>query len=383
MCGIIDTGLSCKPIHFLKGGKDMRRWIIHLVMTVIGASLGVAVVPSILKVFGWDTGILQNEAVDGVIGAIIFIILSFIFAGSMLNGLKKIDSRISKMNMSKMVFNIIGIVLGLLVGVIGSIPLRFLNVPILSNIISFILVLVMIYLGYVLFDRRGDEIARVLFRKRREAMATEPAEVAEEVVGESKSDNSILLDTSSIIDGRILDVIKTGFISDKIIVPNFVILELQLISDSSDPLKRAKGRRGLDLVNELTKFDQVEISQVDFPDVREVDTKLLKYASSTGSKLVTNDFNLNKVAEIQGVQVLNINDLANAVKTQLVVGEHINVQIIRAGSERQQGVAYLPDGTMIVIEDTAKLIDKTVTVEVAKVLQTSAGRMIFADLVKK
>ena len=361
----------------------MRRWIIHLVMTVIGASLGVAVVPSILKVFGWDTGILQNEAVDGVIGAIIFIILSFIFAGSMLNGLKKIDSRISKMNMSKMVFNIIGIVLGLLVGVIGSIPLRFLNVPILSNIISFILVLVMIYLGYVLFDRRGDEIARVLFRKRREAMATEPAEVAEEVVGESKSDNSILLDTSSIIDGRILDVIKTGFISDKIIVPNFVILELQLISDSSDPLKRAKGRRGLDLVNELTKFDQVEISQVDFPDVREVDTKLLKYASSTGSKLVTNDFNLNKVAEIQGVQVLNINDLANAVKTQLVVGEQINVQIIRAGSERQQGVAYLPDGTMIVIEDTAKLIDKTVTVEVAKVLQTSAGRMIFADLVKK
>lgn len=361
----------------------MRRWIIHLVMTVIGASLGVAVVPSILKVFGWDTGILQNEAVDGVIGAIIFIILSFIFAGSMLNGLKKIDSRISKMNMSKMVFNIIGIVLGLLVGVIGSIPLRFLNVPILSNIISFILVLVMIYLGYVLFDRRGDEIARVLFRKRREAMATEPAEVAEEVVSESKSNNSILLDTSSIIDGRILDVIKTGFISDKIIVPNFVILELQLISDSSDPLKRAKGRRGLDLVNELTKFDQVEISQVDFPDVREVDTKLLKYASSTGSKLVTNDFNLNKVAEIQGVQVLNINDLANAVKTQLVVGEHINVQIIRAGSERQQGVAYLPDGTMIVIEDTAKLIDKTVTVEVAKVLQTSAGRMIFADLVKK
>ena len=186
-----------------------------------------------------------------------------------------------------------------------------------------------------------------------------------------------MLDTSSIIDGRILDVIKTGFISDKIIVPNFVILELQLISDSSDPLKRAKGRRGLDLVNELTKFDQVEISQVDFTDVREVDTKLLKYASSTGSKLVTNDFNLNKVAEIQGVQVLNINDLANAVKTQLVVGEHINVQIIRAGSERQQGVAYLPDGTMIVIEDTAKLIDKTVTVEVAKVLQTSAGRIIY------
>lgn len=359
----------------------MRRWMIHLIMTVIGASLGVAVVPSFLKLFGWNKGILQYEVVDGVIGAIIFIILSFIFAGSMLNALKKIDSKISKMNMSKVVFNVIGIVLGLLVGVMGSVPLRFLDVPILSNVISFVFVLIMIYLGYVLFDKRGDEIAKVLFRKRREALATENTEpvVSQTPVIES----SILLDTSSIIDGRILDVIKTGFISDKIIVPNFVILELQLISDSSDPLKRAKGRRGLDLVNELTKFENVEISQTDFKEIREVDTKLLKYASTTGSKLVTNDFNLNKVAEIQGVQVLNINDLANAVKTQLVVGEHINVQIIRAGSERQQGVAYLPDGTMIVIEDAAKLIDKTVTVEVAKVLQTSAGRMIFADLIKK
>ncbi|KZK37523.1 PIN/TRAM domain-containing protein [Lactococcus taiwanensis] len=359
----------------------MRRWMIHLIMTVIGASLGVAVVPSFLKLFGWNKGILQYEVVDGVIGAIIFIILSFIFAGSMLNALKKIDSKISKMNMSKVVFNVIGIVLGLLVGVIGSVPLRFLDVPILSNVISFVFVLIMIYLGYVLFDKRGDEIAKVLFRKRREALATENTEpvISQTPVIES----SILLDTSSIIDGRILDVIKTGFISDKIIVPNFVILELQLISDSSDPLKRAKGRRGLDLVNELTKFENVEISQTDFKEIREVDTKLLKYASTTGSKLVTNDFNLNKVAEIQGVQVLNINDLANAVKTQLVVGEHINVQIIRAGSERQQGVAYLPDGTMIVIEDAAKLIDKTVTVEVAKVLQTSAGRMIFADLIKK
>lgn len=359
----------------------MRRWMIHLIMTVIGASLGVAVVPSFLKLFGWNKGILQYEVVDGVIGAIIFIILSFIFAGSMLNALKKIDSKISKMNMSKVVFNVIGIVLGLLVGVIGSVPLRFLDVPILSNVISFVFVLIMIYLGYVLFDKRGDEIAKVLFRKRREALATENTEpvVSQTPVKES----SILLDTSSIIDGRILDVIKTGFISDKIIVPNFVILELQLISDSSDPLKRAKGRRGLDLVNKLTKFENVEISQTDFKEIREVDTKLLKYASTTGSKLVTNDFNLNKVAEIQGVQVLNINDLANAVKTQLVVGEHINVQIIRAGSERQQGVAYLPDGTMIVIEDAAKLIDKTVTVEVAKVLQTSAGRMIFADLIKK
>ena len=357
----------------------MRRWIIHLVMAIVGASLGITVLPALLDMFGWSKGILQYQAVNGIIGAIIFIILSVIFAGLVLKGLKKVDSKISKMNMSKMVFNIIGAVLGLLIGVVISFALSLLKVPVLSNILSFVIILFLVYLGYTLFDKRGEEITKILFRRRREILALEREETTDRTVSVPKS---ILLDTSSIIDGRILDVLKTGFISDKIIVPNFVILELQLISDSSDALKRAKGRRGLDLVNELSKFDNVEISQKDFKEIREVDTKLLKYASSTGAKLITNDFNLNKVAEIQGVQVLNINDLANAVKTQLVVGEQINVQIIRAGSERQQGVAYLPDGTMIVIEDTAKMIDKTVTVEVAKVLQTSAGRMIFADLIK-
>ena len=275
-----------------------------------------------------------------------------------------------------MVFNFIGAILGLMVGVLLTIPLSLLGVPVLSNIISFILIVGLLYLGYTVFDKRGDEIFKIVFRKRKEtAPADKPADK------EENSRSSMLLDTSSVIDGRILDVLKTGFISDKVIVPNFVLLELQLISDSADPLKRAKGRRGLDLVNSLKEFANVEISTKDYEDVREVDTKLLRYASEIGAKLVTNDFNLNKVAEIQGVVVLNINDLANAVKTQLIVGEQVEVTIIREGSERQQGVAYLPDGTMIVIEDTAKMIDKKVLVEVAKVLQTSAGRMIFADLV--
>ncbi|MGL5341627.1 MAG: PIN/TRAM domain-containing protein, partial [Lactococcus garvieae] len=251
------------------------------------------------------------------------------------------------------------------------------GVPVLSNIISFVLIIGLLYLGYTVFDKRGDEIFKIVFRKRKEVAAVDKPLVKEG----NAVQHAMILDTSSVIDGRILDVLTTGFISDKVIVPNFVLLELQLISDSSDPLKRAKGRRGLDLVNSLKEFDNVEISNKDYKDIREVDTKLLRYASEIGAKLVTNDFNLNKVAEIQGVIVLNINDLANAVKTQLVVGEQIEVTIIREGSERQQGVAYLPDGTMIVIEDTAKMIDKKVLVEVAKVLQTSAGRMIFAELV--
>ncbi len=359
----------------------MRRWIIHLLMVIVGASLGVTALPALWVAIGQqNNSFLNHGVVDGLIGAIIFLIISFLIAGMLLRGLKRIEMRIVKVNMSKMVFNFIGAILGLLVGVLGSLPLVFLHVPILSTLVPFLLILALLYLGYVIFDKRGDEIVKVIFRKRKEIVAPEGTD---ETVEPEIIEHAILLDTSSVIDGRILDVLKTGFISDRVIVPNFVILELQLISDSSDSLKRAKGRRGLDLVNSLKEFDNVEISSKDYADIHEVDTKLLRYAGEIGAKLVTNDFNLNKVAEIQGVKVLNINDLANAVKTQLVVGEQVNVQIIREGSERQQGVAYLPDGTMIVVEDTAKMIDKTVLVEVAKVLQTSAGRMIFADLVKK
>ncbi|PCS00645.1 PIN/TRAM domain-containing protein [Lactococcus fujiensis] len=365
----------------------MRRWVIHLLMMIVGASLGVTFLPALWTVLGQDNSILNHGIIDGLIGAIIFLILSFLVSGIMLRGLKHFENNIVKVNLSKLVYNFIGAILGLFVGVMGTFPLTRLNVPILSTLVPFLVILVLTYCGYLIFDKRGEEIVRVLFRRRRE-MNGQPLEAVGITVGKNEElvpikEHMILLDTSSVIDGRILDVLKTGFISDKVIVPNFVLLELQTISDSADALKRAKGRRGLDLVNALKEFENVEISPKDYPDIHEVDTKLLRFAGETGAKLVTNDFNLNKVAEIQGVRVLNINDLANAVKTQLVVGEQINVQIIREGSERQQGVAYLPDGTMIVVEDTAKLIDKTVTVEVDKVLQTSAGRMIFANLIKK
>ncbi len=357
----------------------MRRWIIHILMGIVGASLGIAILPWVWHLFRQEGNAFNQEIVNGLIGAIIFVILSFFMSNLLMRALKKLDQKITRVNLSKMVFNFIGAILGLTVGVLLTIPLSLLGVPVLSNIISFVLIIGLLYLGYTVFDKRGDEIFKIVFRKRKEVAAVDKSLVKEEVPAQ----HAMILDTSSVIDGRILDVLKTGFISDKVIVPNFVLLELQLISDSADPLKRAKGRRGLDLVNSLKEFDNVEISTKDYKDIREVDTKLLRYASEIGAKLVTNDFNLNKVAEIQGVIVLNINDLANAVKTQLVVGEQIEVTIIREGSERQQGVAYLPDGTMIVIEDTAKMIDKKVLVEVAKVLQTSAGRMIFAELVNE
>jgi uncharacterized protein YacL len=189
-----------------------------------------------------------------------------------------------------------------------------------------------------------------------------------------------ILDTSVIIDGRIADICKTGFIQGILVIPEFVLEELQHIADSSDLLKRNRGRRGLDILNKIQKELDVKvlIYEGDFEDVSEVDSKLVRLAKLLGGKVITNDFNLNKVCELQGVSVLNINDLANAVKPVVLPGEEIVVQVIKDGKEYGQGVAYLDDGTMIVVEGGREFIGMTLEVMVTSVLQTSAGRMIFA-----
>ncbi len=189
-----------------------------------------------------------------------------------------------------------------------------------------------------------------------------------------------ILDTSVIIDGRIADICKTGFLEGTLVIPGFVLEELQHIADSSDVLKRNRGRRGLDILNKIQKElpIKVEIYEGDFEEISEVDSKLVKLAKVTSGMVVTNDFNLNKVCELQGVSVLNINDLANAVKPVVLPGEELNVQVIKDGKEQHQGVAYLDDGTMIVVEGGRDHIGKHLDVVVTSVLQTSAGRMIFA-----
>lgn len=193
-----------------------------------------------------------------------------------------------------------------------------------------------------------------------------------------------IIDTSVIIDGRILDIIKTGFIEGKIIIPTFVLDELRHIADSSDKLKRTRGRRGLDILAELqgVKNTPVEIMHIDYKDTDEVDVKLLKLATQIQGIVVTNDFNLNKVAKLQKVVVQNINDLANAVKPIVLPNEEMVVTIIKEGKEQEQGIAYLNDGTMIVVEGAKKRVGETMAVSVTTVLQTSAGRMIFAKLMK-
>jgi uncharacterized protein YacL len=188
-----------------------------------------------------------------------------------------------------------------------------------------------------------------------------------------------ILDTSVIIDGRIADIVETGFLDGILVIPQFVLRELQLVADSADGMKRNRGRRGLDILQKLQKDPelQVRIVEDDFPQIREVDMKLIELAKVYGCKVVTNDFNLNKVATLHGVEVLNINELANALKPVVLPGETMKVFILKEGKESNQGVAYLDDGTMVVVDNARRLISKTIEITVTSVLQTTAGKMIF------
>jgi uncharacterized protein YacL len=221
------------------------------------------------------------------------------------------------------------------------------------------------YLGLVVGGRRGEWL--------------EPARLAALFREAGPERQYKILDTSVIIDGRIADVCETGFVAGTLVVPQFVLKELQFIADSSDSLKRNRGRRGLDILSRIQKMAgvQVTISDVDFPDVREVDLKLIELARTLHGEIVTNDFNLNKVAQLRGVDVLNINELANALKPVVLPGEFMKVFILKEGKEYNQGVAYLDDGTMVVVDNARRLIGRTIDVVVTSVLQTTAGKMIF------
>jgi uncharacterized protein YacL len=200
--------------------------------------------------------------------------------------------------------------------------------------------------------------------------------------GSQKKNGGKILDTSVIIDGRVADICETDFLEGPLVIPQFILQELQHIADSADSLKRARGRRGLDILNRMQKGDTVEVQVVDddYPDIKEVDAKLIALAREMNAKIVTNDFNLNKVAQLQGVPVLNINQLANALKPMVLPGEVLHLQIMREGKEQGQGVAYLDDGTMVVVENASRHLGEEVEASVTSILQTTAGRMIFTTL---
>jgi uncharacterized protein YacL len=274
--------------------------------------------------------------------------------------------RLSIRNLSAAVF---GLIFGFFMAWIVTSVLRLIPMSLeLFSSLQIVLILIFCYLGMVIAMRGKDEFNLIIPYIK--------------FVRQDKKDDVILLDTSVIIDGRAADMLHTKFIEGRLVIPRFVLKELQQIADSQDALKRNRGRRGLDILNKLQKspeFD-VRIQEDDFPDVREVDAKLVKLAKLLGAKVLTNDFNLNKVAELQGVTVLNINELANALRPVVLPGEVMDVRISKEGKEHNQGIAYLDDGTMIVIDNSRHLISQSVSVVVTSVLQTSAGRMIFAKL---
>jgi uncharacterized protein YacL len=236
--------------------------------------------------------------------------------------------------------------------------------------ISVGLMLVSVYLGTVVTLKGAEQFNLVLPSGRFDSQ-TRPAR-----------DERVLVDTSVIIDGRVADIAETGFLQGELIIPRFVLRELQTIADSSDPLKRTRGRRGLDILNRIQKDPHIDVKihETDFPEISEVDAKLVKLAKLVDARIFTNDYNLNKVAEFQQVRVLNVNDLANALKPVILPGEAMNVRIVREGKEAGQGVAYLDDGTMVVVNNGRDRIGQKLDVTVTSVLQTSAGRMIFADI---
>ncbi len=262
---------------------------------------------------------------------------------------------------------LVGLLMSLIISALLALPLSVLPSP-LGEVLPFVAVVLISYLGIMLMVTRQKEIFDILgLRLTREKQEAEEAQV--------------LLDTSVIIDGRIADISQTGFISGAILIPRFVLNELQHIADSPDTLRRNRGRRGLDILNKLQKESKVPIRilEKDYRDVHEVDDKLVRLAKELDSPIITNDYNLNRVAELQGIQVLNINELANAVKAIVLPGETITVHIIQEGKELGQGVGYLDDGTMVVVEDGRRHIDDTIDVTVTRTLQTVAGRMIFAQ----
>ena len=278
--------------------------------------------------------------------------------------------RVSLKGLSSAVF---GIILGLIIAWIFSATLDQFHFPenfpaeIIQNI-KLIVTFIFVYLGLTLGVKGKDEfnlvIPYVKFKRQ------------------SQREEAIVVDTSSIIDGRILDIVKTGFIEAKFVVPRFILNELHALADSTDHMKRQKGKRGIEILHSLKKESkiEVEVSEQNVDSVKSVDEKIIKLAQTIDAEVLTTDYNLNRIAQLQGVKVLNINDLANALKPTFIAGQRFSLKLIKEGKEHNQAVGYLEDGTMVVVENSRRLVGKTVSIEVTSILQSSSGRIVFTKL---
>lgn len=383
------------------------RFFIVAVMAVAGAALMQPASPTLTRFIGTeilktDMGVLRMT-LAGLLcilaGAALGALVGSLTASYLISTLKRfsawVETQLNKMPIHDVLAGAIGLSLGLILAtLLGG---AFSRIPIVGNYLPVVFAIVFGYLGIRITMTKREEIADMfsfiprffkdVLKAREVRQEPAPAPIPEQLpevktempeTGEDKRYK--LLDTSAIIDGRIADVIDSGFLEGTLLIPVFVLEELQRIADSADALKRVRGRRGLDILQKIRSEAKlaVEIDSRDFEDIAEVDSKLVRLGQLVGGKIVTNDYNLNKVSELQGVPVLNVNELANAVKPVVVPGESMRVTVVKDGKEQGQGVAYLDDGTMIVIEGGHRHLNQNIDVEVTSALQTAAGRMIFA-----
>lgn len=362
------------------GGVVMVKKIARVLIGLFGMLLGY------LAYTGFKDLELVNvtgmaELVAIIIFVAIFGIIFFIFSSKIIKQGQKIariiEVELQRFSIQNIVLGAVGLIVGLVVATLLSQPLYRLNIPYVGVVASIILYILLGYLGVTIPNRNIEDITTSLGNFTGNIGSGKKNHKETSVVSGACPK---ILDTSVIIDGRIADIVKTGFIEGPLVIPVFVLEELQHIADSSDGLKRNRGRRGLDILNRIqNELDtEIIIHEKEFAEVNEVDSKLLKLTQYMHGKIITNDYNLNKVAEVHRIEVLNINELANAVKPVVLPGEEMVVQVVKDGKEAGQGLAYLDDGTMIVVESGRKFIGETIDVIVTSVLQTSAGRMIFA-----
>ena len=374
----------------------MMRVLITLLGAGVGAVLAALATPFLSRFWPEVFGRMQWLAVLYAGLCLLLGLVFFFLSGGIIDQtmrlIAKMESRWSRLSTRQIFLTSVGMVMGLLVAYLVTQLILSAGANLFTISLSALTYLVLGFVGLRMGFSRGRKPSRRSQRRQESLLevagdwmdddSDEADDSAEDAAPAPGAVMRKYLDTSVIIDGRIADVAHTGFLEGEIVVPAFVLAELQHIADSADNLRRARGRRGLDVLSRLQKMEglTIRVDDTDYSDVDEVDVKLLRLCREKGGAVVTNDYNLNKVAGVTGIRVLNINDLANAVKPMLVAGEELNVQVVREGKEPGQGVSFLDDGTMIVIEGGKRLVGERVPVVVTTVLQTSAGRMIFARL---
>ncbi|ADL11686.1 PIN/TRAM domain-containing protein [Acetohalobium arabaticum] len=357
------------------------------ICTILGAVVGYQIIEvlGLAEKFDFslntiDQLLTSNQIYGIVIGGIIGYLLLPVAVERLFQIILNFEDKLERIPFQDIVAGIAGLIIGLIIGILLIFAFPLSSIPQFGLSLQVLVNLVLGYLGVNLAIKKREEFFRLfenlpnIFNKDKILSSSDQEE------NQESTPPCKILDTSVIIDGRIADICQTDFIDGVFVIPEFVLEELQHIADSSDILKRNRGRRGLEILNKMQKeLDvPVEIYEGDFEDIDEVDSKLVKLAKLLGGKVITNDYNLNKVSELQGVSVLNINELANAVKPVVLPGEEMTVEIIKEGKEPGQGVGYLDDGTMIVVDDGKQNIGDEIDVLVTSVLQTAAGRMIFA-----